>query len=381
VAENAPADEARPSSTAWYSHPAEQSQALQDERNPGADAHDTHREGGTAQVGPFRPAWWSRGRHRQTAWNRLLRRAAHLPICRARWTTPDADFLDLDFMDGPVTSPQLLVIHGLEGSSDRPYVRGLLALAAERGWRGVAMNFRGCSGSRNRTPRLYHSGDSGDLDWVISELVKRDPAAPILPVGISLGGNVLLKWLGEQSELAPDEVRAAVAISTPFDLAAAAAKMSRGLGRLYTYFFLRTLKRKALHKAREYPGLLDEKAVRRARNWRQYDDTVTAPLHDFRDAEDYWARSSSLFYLERIRRPALLINSRDDPIVPASCLPDELVERSEWIHAEFTSRGGHAGFVAGTLPWQPVYWAERRAVEFLASFVPTLRPARARTPH
>jgi len=187
-----PADEARPSSPAWYSHPADQSQALQDDRDSGADAHDTTREGGTAQVGPFRPAWWTRGRHRQTAWTRLVRRAAHLPICRARWTTTDGDFLDLDFMDGPVTSPQLLVIHGLEGSSDRPYVRGLLALAAERGWRGVAMNFRGCSGSGNRTPRLYHSGDSGDLDWVISELVKRDPAAPVLPVGISLGGNVLL---------------------------------------------------------------------------------------------------------------------------------------------------------------------------------------------
>ncbi len=311
----------------------------------------------------------------------MLRRAVHVPTCRARWTTPDGDFLDLDFMDGPVASPQLLVIHGLEGSSDRPYVRGLLALAAERGWRGVAMNFRACGGSPNRTPRLYHSGDSGDLDWVISELAKRDPAAPILPVGVSLGGNVLLKWLGELGELAPDEMRAAVAISTPYDLAAAARKMSRGFGRLYTFFFLRTLKAKALQKASEYPGLLDEKAVRRARNWRQYDDAVTAPLHGFRDAEDYWARSSSRFLLERIRRPTLLINSRDDPIVPASSLPEQLVERSEWLRAEFTSRGGHAGFVAGTLPWHPVYWAEQRAVEFLASFVPTLKPTRVRAQH
>jgi predicted alpha/beta-fold hydrolase len=297
-----------------------------------------------------------------------------VPTTRARWTTPDGDFLDIDFMDGPLASPQLLAIHGLEGSSERRYVRGLLALAAARGWRGVAMNFRSCSGTPNRTPRMYHSGDTADLDWVIAELAKRDPGAPILPVGVSLGGNVLLKWLGEQGDLLTDEVRAAVAISTPFDLAAAAEKMSRGTGSFYSHFFLRTLKAKALEKARTYPDLLDENEIRRARTWQQYDDAVTAPLHGFRDAEDYWERSSSMNLLELIRRPTLLINSRDDPLIPASSLPEQVVVESEWLNAEFTLSGGHAGFIGGACPWKPYYWAEERAAEFLASYVATIRP-------
>lgn len=327
------------------------------------------------QVGPFGPAWWLRGRHRQTIWNRTLRTRPQVTTTRARWTTPDGDFIDLDFMDGPLASPQLLVVHGLEGSSDRKYVRGFLSLAAQRGWRGVALNFRGCSGTPNRAPRLYHSGDTADLDWVIGELAKRDPGAPILPVGVSLGGNVLLKWLGEEGEHVADAVVAAAAISTPYDLAVAAEKMSRGVGRLYTHFFLRTLKQKALQKAEQYPDILDAAAIRRARNWRQYDDAATAPLHGFRDAADYWQRSSSINFLDRIRRPVLLLSARDDPFIPESALPHEEVERSPWLHAEFTDRGGHAGFVAGAFPWRPVYWAERRAVEFLASFVSSIRPA------
>ncbi|MGD2153747.1 MAG: hydrolase [Gemmatimonadales bacterium] len=329
------------------------------------------------QVGPFSPAWWLRGRHRQTLWNRTLRTRPQVATTRARWTTPDGDFLDLDFMDGPVASPQLLVVHGLEGSSDRKYVRGFLSLAAQRGWRGVALNFRGCGGTPNRAPRLYHSGETADLDWVIGQLAKRDPGAPILPVGVSLGGNVLLKWLGEEGEQVADDVAAAAAISTPYDLTATAEKMSRGIGRLYTHFFLRTLKKKALHKAEQYPDILDAAAIRRARNWRQYDDAATAPLHGFRDAADYWQRSSSIHFLDRIRRPVLLLSARDDPFIPETTLPREAVERSPWLHAEFTERGGHAGFVAGALPWQPVYWAERRAVEFLASFAPSIRPAHA----
>ncbi len=164
-----------------------------------------------------------------------------------------------------------------------------------------------------------------------------------------------------------------MAVSTPFDLAAAAAKMSRGLGRLYTHFFLRTLKAKALGKAHAFPELADAETIRRARNWRDYDDAATAPLHGFRDADDYWERSSSIHFLDRVRRPTLLINARDDPFIPESALPLEIVERSSWLHADFTDRGGHAGFVAGAWPWQPIHWAEQRAVRFLAGFVPSIR--------
>lgn len=330
-------------------------------------------------VGPFEPAWWLRNRHCQTIWNRLFRRATDVATTRARWSTPDGDFLDIDFADGPHGSPQLLVIHGLEGSSERQYVRGLLALAVERGWRGVALNFRSCSGILNRSPRLYHSGETEDLDWVAAELAKRDPGAPILPVGVSLGGNVLLKWLGEQGELVPDEVRAAAAISVPFDLAASAARMSRGMGRLYSWFFLRTLRRKAQAKAEQYPEKLDVRAIRRARTWRQYDDAATAPLHGFADAAEYWAACSSGSFLSGIQRPTLLISARDDPFIPESSLPAGEIVHSDWLHAEFTERGGHVGFIAGTLPWRPTYWAERRAVEFLADYVPSIRPYRKPT--
>jgi predicted alpha/beta-fold hydrolase len=209
---------------------------------------------------------------------------------------------------------------------------------------------------------------------VITELIKRDPGAPILPVGISLGGNVLLKWLGEQGSLAADEVCAVAAISTPFDLAAAAEKMSGGSGRFYTRFFLRTLKEKALKKAEEYPNLLDEEVIRQARTWREYDDAVTAPLHGFEDADDYWRRSSSMQYLDRIRRPTLLINSRDDPFIPESSLPEDQVARSPWLTALFGQSGGHAGFIAGPWPWRPFYWAEHRAVEFLSEFATAIPP-------
>jgi predicted alpha/beta-fold hydrolase len=353
----------------------ESKRSLQEPRRTQSISEGTDDSPARPPIGSYRPAWWLLGRHRQTVWQRLFRRQVQVTTLRVRWNTPDGDFLDIDFMDGPVASPQLLIVHGLEGSSDRNYVRGFLARAAKRGWRGVALNFRSCSGELNRTARLYHSGDSGDLGWVIGELAKRDPGAPILPVGISLGGNVLLKWLGEEGERAADEVRAAVAISTPFDLAAAAEKMSRGSGRLYTYSFLRTMKPKALHKAHEFPGLLDVDAIRRARTWRQYDDAVTAPLHGFEDAEDYWARSSSIHVLDRIRRPVLLINARDDPFIPASSLPEGAAQRSPWLHAEFSDRGGHAGFVSGSNPFRPRYWAELRAIEYLAGFVPSIRPA------
>ncbi len=311
----------------------------------------------------------------QTMWGRVIRRQVEVQTFRARWTTPDGDFLDLDFADGSVNSPFLLVIHGLEGSSQRKYVRGLLSLARTYGWRGVALNFRSCSGTLNRGPRLYHSGETGDIDWVISELTKREPGTAILPVGVSLGANVLLKWLGEEGDRATDEVRAAVAISTPFDLAAAAREMSRGMGRFYSRHFLRTLKEKALAKALQYPDLLDRKAIQKARNWRDYDGAVTAPLHGFESADDYWERSSSSTRLDKIRRPVLLISSRDDPFIPASVLPEEQVKHSRWLHAEFTGKGGHAGFVSGGVPWRAIYWAEHRALEFLAHYAPTMRPS------
>jgi predicted alpha/beta-fold hydrolase len=310
----------------------------------------------------FRPAWWCRNGHVQTVWGTLFRHR-RLALRRERLATDDGDFVDLDWLDGPAAAPLLLVLHGLEGSARSHYVTGLLGEARARGWRGVALNFRSCSGEPNRLPRFYHSGDTADLDAVVRQLVEREPAASLGAVGVSLGGNVLVKWLGEQADAAPDALRGAVGISVPFDLVACARVLESGLPRaLYTANFMRTMRGKVVRKAAAYPGFVDVAGVRRARTFTQYDTLVTAPLHGFADAMDYWVRASSGSYLPRIRRPTLLIAARDDPIVPASALPDPATLPG-CVRAEFFPRGGHAGFFDG---WRGASWAERRALAFLA---------------
>lgn len=280
--------------------------------------------------------------------------------------TSDGDFVDLDWLDGAGDAPVVLVLHGLEGSTGSHYVVGLLREAAARGWRAAALNFRSCSGELNRLPRFYHSGDTGDLDEVVRLLVERDPDVCLGVVGVSLGGNVLLKWLGEREVDVPKQLQGAVAISVPFDLVACARALDRGLPRLlYTTNFLRTLKAKVRRKARVFPGFVDVAAVLRARTFAQYDRALTAPLHGFADEMDYWTRSSSGPYLDRVRRPTLLINALDDPFVPSGTLPDPR-RLPAGVQAEFVPGGGHVGFVEGPWPWRARSWAERRALEFLA---------------
>jgi uncharacterized protein len=316
----------------------------------------------------YRPPWWCANGHLQTVWGPLLRRRRR-PLRRERVETPDGDFVDLDWLDGPVRAPLLLVLHGLEGSVRSHYVAGLLDEAAGRGWRGLLLNFRSCSGDLNRLPRFYHSGDTGDLHHVVELVLKREPDVRLGAVGISIGGNVLLKWLGEQEVEAPKQLAGAVGISVPFDLGASARVLDRGFARaVYTANFLKTMKRKARDKAKRYPGFVDLAAVGRARTFAQYDRAVTAPLHGFVDEIDYWTRASSGPYLARIRHPTLLINALDDPLVPAASLPDPRTLPS-CVQTEFLPRGGHVGFLEGRWPWRIRAWAERRAVEFLASVV------------
>jgi predicted alpha/beta-fold hydrolase len=289
-----------------------------------------------------------------------------VPLSRERVPTVDGDFLDLDWLGGLPGAPLVLVLHGLEGSTRSHYVTGLLRQARARGWRGIALNFRSCGGELNRQPRFYHSGDTGDLDAVVRLLAEREAGVRLGAVGVSIGGNVLLKWLGELGTEVPEQLVAAVAISVPFDLAQCARGLDRGFRRaVYTEHFLRTLRRKVRDKARRYPGFVDVEAARRARTFGEYDRAVTAPLHGFADEHDYWARSSSGPYLERIRRPTLLIHALDDPIVPVDGLPDPRTLPPD-VTAEFTERGGHGGFLEGRWPWRLESWAERRAVEFLA---------------
>jgi len=287
-------------------------------------------------------------------------------VTRERFETPDGDFVDVDWRTGRAGAPLLLVLHGLEGSARSHYIGGLFELAAARGWRAGVLYFRSCSGELNRLARFYHSGDTGDLDHVLRVLADREPGARVVCVGISIGGNVLLKWLGEQGQDATGLLAGAAAISVPFDLVACARVMDRGLQkRLYTASFMRSFRRKTQAKARAYPGFVDLRAALRARTFAAYDRVVTAPLHGFADEVDYWRRASSGPYLASIRRPTLLVNALDDPFIPAGSLPDPRA-LPPTVRAEYVPHGGHVGFVEGR-PWRAMSWAERRAVEFLAA--------------
>jgi predicted alpha/beta-fold hydrolase len=289
---------------------------------------------------------------------------------RERIATRDGDFVDLDWADGaPPGSPLVLVLHGLEGSSRSHYAVGLMRQAVAYGWRAVTLNFRSCSGELNRRLPFYHSGHTDDLDDVVALLTGRERGLRLGIVGVSLGGNVLLKWLGERGSEAPAEVVGAVAISVPFDLASCARVLDRGPRCwVYTANFLKTMRAKVIEKAARDPELgrmVDLAQVRRTRTFARYDRLVTAPLNGFADEQDYWRQASSGPYLPRICRPTLLVNALDDPIVPRDALP-RFADLPPWVRAEFPAHGGHAGFIEGGWPWRVRSWAERRAMEFLA---------------
>lgn len=325
---------------------------------------------------PFVPAWWLRNRHLQTLWGKLARRRPALPTRIERWTTPDGDFVDLLRLDpaargGPAAdeAPRVLLLHGLEGSPRSHYVGGIFEQCRRRGWGADLLVFRSCGAEPNRERRFYHSGETTDAAFVLERLVAERPAAPRALVGISLGGNVLLKLLGERGADLPRTVRAAAAVSVPFDLGRGSRFIGRGFARVYEGFFLRTLRRKAHEKLGRYPGLFDPRALERARSLWDYDDAVTAPVHGFESAEDYYARSSSLGYLAGIRLPTLLVSAADDPFLPAPVLDEvrAIARRTPALELAFASAGGHVGFVAGALPWRPRYWAEERVASFLAT--------------
>lgn len=302
----------------------------------------------------------------QTIWGPLFRRG-RIRSRRERIATSDGDFVDLDWADEALPgSPVVLVLHGLEGSSQSHYAVGLMRQAVARGWRAVTLNFRSCSGELNRRLPFYHSGHTDDLDEIVALLTSRERGLRLGIVGVSLGGNVLLKWLGERGAEAP--VAGAVAISVPFDLASCARVLDRGPRCwVYTANFMRTMRAKVIDKAARDPEMarmVDLAQLRRTRTFARYDRLVTAPLNGFADEHDYWRRASSGPYLARIRRPTLLVNALDDPIVPPGALP-RFADLPPAVRAEFPAHGGHAGFIEGW-PWRVRSWAERRALEFLS---------------
>jgi predicted alpha/beta-fold hydrolase len=308
----------------------------------------------------------------QTVWGPLFRRQRFRGR-RERVVTSDGDFVDLDWAAvEPAGAPVLLVLHGLEGSSKSHYAVGLMREALERGWRAATLNFRSCSGELNRLRPFYHSGHTADLDEVVRLLIAREPGVPLGAVGVSLGGNVLLKWLGEREADVPGALVGAAAISVPFNLTPCAQALDRGFCRLvYTANFLGTMRAKIRLKVERDPGLrevVDLALALRSRTFAEYDRAVTAPLNGFANERDYWARASSAPYLGRIRRPTLLVNALDDPIVPPEALPNP-TDLPPWIRAEFVPRGGHAAFLEGRWPWRVRSWAERRALEFLGPLI------------
>jgi predicted alpha/beta-fold hydrolase len=315
----------------------------------------------------YRPAWWLPGPHAQTLWGRFARRIPRIRTAREIFRAPDGDRLEMHSLpSGATGAPHVLLLHGLEGSVKSHYVGGILSQAARRGWGASVLIFRGCGDEPNNARRFYHSGETSDLEFVFSTLGERWPSTKWFLCGVSLGGNVLLKWLGEQAGSLDRRIMAAAAISVPFDLEAGARKISQGLARIYDRNFLRTLRHKALAKLDRYPDLFDRARLVRARSVFDFDDAVTGPVHGFESAHDYYSRSSSLAYLPSIRVPTLLLSAADDPFLPTEVLTRVAVVASEnrSLDVEFHSRGGHVGFVGGSRPWRPFYYAEWRVFEF-----------------
>lgn len=285
---------------------------------------------------------------------------------RERWELDDGDFIDIDWLDNPVSAPLVVLFHGLEGSSGSHYVLSIMGALRDLGWRGVVVHFRGCSGSPNRLPRAYHAGDSAEIDWIMRRISRQNEllgcATPIYAVGVSLGGNALLKWLGEQGEQARQILDGVVTVSVPLDLAAAGRALDSGFNLIYTRHFLDTLKCKALQKLERFPGLFDAAAVAACTTIYQFDNLVTAPLHGFRDTDEYWNLSSSKPWLKQVRIPTLVINARNDPFMPASALPAP-AEVSAAVTLEFPEQGGHVGFMHSPFPGK-LTWLPQRIIGF-----------------
>ena len=344
---------------------------------------------------PFRSAWWLPGAHAATLWGKFGRNEPELPV---RWETvemSDGDFVELAHYDiasidalykkfshsnesPPTTSnaatlvsdrtPRLLILHGLEGGVNSNYVRGLMREAHARGWNATLMLFRSCGPTPNRLTRSYHSGETTDPLAIIQKCAHQQPLAPIGAVGVSLGGNVLCKLLGQQGDALPVQFQAAAAISAPFDLARASRYIGRGFGKVYENAFLRSLVPKAVKKIGRHPELSSLKPIHNARTIWEFDDEFTSPVHGFRNAADYYAQSSSLQFLSGITRPTLLLSAVNDPFLPPEVL-DEVraaTAANSAITIDFPANGGHVGFVGGSAPWRPSYYAEPRAVAFIA---------------
>jgi len=312
----------------------------------------------------FRPAWWLPGPHLQTLYPSLFRKRKTPPLVRERFELADGDFIDIDWTR-PADSTRVIILHGLEGSLESHYTGGLLCALQQNGYTAGLMYFRGRSGEPNRLRRSYHSGDTGDLEAIMQQLSRQHPDAKIALIGFSLGGNVLLKWLGEKGHSAG--ITTAIAISVPLDLHRAAMKLDSGLSRIYQRHLLNKLRSSITAKSLQHAPPFPVERLHELDTFRKFDNEITAPLHGFRDVDDYYARSSSKQFLAHIEIPTLLLQAVDDPFLPASALPDSN-ELSASITMELSAHGGHVGFIAGANPLRPRYWLEERILQHLNDY-------------
>jgi len=310
------------------------------------------------------PFWLPSG-HLQTIYPALCIAKPAVQFRRERWEAPDGDFVDVDFVDGQPGQPFVVLFHGLEGSSDSHYARALMAAVAERGWSGAVPHFRGCSGEPNRAPRFYHSGDAAEIDWIVRRLHARS-SGKFYATGVSLGGNALLRWLGESQHQA-DFVDAACAVSAPLDLAQGGVSLSSGFNMIYTRMFLQTLKPKCVAKLQQFPGLFDLDALHAARDLYAFDNVVTAPLHGYRDTDDYWDRASAKHVLNDITVPTLVLNAKNDPFLPGRHLPQRAAAK---VVLDYPAEGGHVGFAVGGLPGK-LHWLPQRLLNFMTGATAT----------
>jgi predicted alpha/beta-fold hydrolase len=307
--------------------------------------------------GFYRAPLWLPGGHAQTIYPAFVPRPK-VDYRRQRVDTPDGDFVDFDWLasEARADAPLVVLFHGLEGSSASHYALALMAHLVSLGWRGVVPHFRGCSGEPNRLARAYHSGDHAEVGWILQTIRAMEPSAPIFAAGVSLGGSALLNWLGREEYCARDVLEAAAAVSTPLDLTAAGIAIGQGLNRIYARHFLATLVPKALAMASRFPAALDPTAIALCRTMHRFDEVVTAPLHGFRGADDYWQRASSKPWLKGIAVRTLVLNARNDPFIPAESLPRRS-EASAAVTLEQPEGGGHGGFLdarfPGSLGWLP----------------------------
>lgn len=315
-------------------------------------------ESSLSNIPSFTAPWWCRNGHVHTVARSLLSRPDGPAVERLEIATPDDDFLELDVAEGPAGAPAVLLLHGLEGSSRRYYIVELTNHLSGLGCTVVAMNFRGCGSRLNRQRRFYHSGDTRDVQTVLRWMQGRFPGAALGAVGFSLGGNVLLKSLGEQGGNHP--LQAAAAVSVPYHLKAGSLLLQKGVNRVYEYHFLRTLTAKLAQKRNTYPDL----PRFRGSTLYDFDDQVTAPLHGFTSADDYYARCSSRAFLDGIGRPTLLVHSRADPICPVSRMPLQAIRQNESLHYVITRQGGHVGFCS-----RPPGWLSTAVGTFLGDYL------------